>query len=188
VSGITSRVAETSRQITDAQQQLDAAKKKYGAPFPEEGALNDAIAERGQLQSEMAAETKAKEEASKNPQPIQTEGAAGPLQSAGPEMGRREFIKGATAVAGGFMLHGKLYAKPAGLIAELAPADREAFPPRPKAASAAWKEQGGGLTVEDNGEKTMSPRAARIRRRACGSGLLTRSARYSVRKPSAATM
>jgi hypothetical protein len=132
LSGITSSLGRDSRQITARATAARRGEEEVWRSVPRGSALNDAIAERNQLQSEMAAETKAKEEASKNPQPIQTEGAAGPLQSAGPEMGRREFIKGATAVAGGFMLHGKLYAKPAGLIAELAPSLNGAVPlPRP---------------------------------------------------------
>jgi hypothetical protein len=60
VSGITSSVQDNARQISEAEKQLAASKKKYGAPFAEEGQLNDAIAERNRLQGEMAAETAAK--------------------------------------------------------------------------------------------------------------------------------
>jgi hypothetical protein len=67
IASITSSLQQTGRDIAQAQQQLDAAKRKYGAPFPEEAQLNDAIAERNQLQSEMAAETKAKDDAAKTP-------------------------------------------------------------------------------------------------------------------------
>jgi N12 class adenine-specific DNA methylase len=63
VQRIPSEISETQSEIAKAQNALEAAKRKYGAPFPEESQLNDAIAERNQLQGEMAAETKAAEDA-----------------------------------------------------------------------------------------------------------------------------
>jgi hypothetical protein len=62
--------------ITTRQNELAAAERKYGAPFPEESQLSDAVAERNQLQAEMAAETKAKDNPPPPPAPDDTQASA----------------------------------------------------------------------------------------------------------------
>jgi hypothetical protein len=49
-------------------------------------------------------------------------------RAGGPEIGRREFIKGAAAVAGGFMFNGRLYATPRGLTSILSNSTKQAIP------------------------------------------------------------
>jgi hypothetical protein len=62
VQRISSELQEGARHIAKATDMLDKAKAKYGAPYPDEQALSEAIAERNRLQNEMAEETKAKEQ------------------------------------------------------------------------------------------------------------------------------
>jgi N12 class adenine-specific DNA methylase len=57
---ITSDLQDSGRKVAAANDMLAKAKAKFGAPFPEEQQLSDAIAERNRLQAEMTAETEAK--------------------------------------------------------------------------------------------------------------------------------
>lgn len=59
-AGITSAIQQQAREIEEDKTKLAAAQKKYGAPFPQEQELAEAITERNLLQAEMAAETAAK--------------------------------------------------------------------------------------------------------------------------------
>lgn len=65
---LSSDLRDQQRKLADYSKQLENIERKLGTPFPQEGELAEKIAERAQLQADMAAETAAAEAAKKGKQ------------------------------------------------------------------------------------------------------------------------
>ena len=112
IQRIPSDLQGVEHMLAEANKKLELSKRKFGAPFPEEGQLSEAIAEQARLQQEMTAETEAKNKAAEEPQP-----ATSDLTVDG-----AEFIRGLTPEQ---VQEGREYLE--GLMQRLLPGDRVAL-------------------------------------------------------------